>query len=714
MTRDNFKDLIKNFLNQSNTQDLSTNKYQNLSFLNTSVKVGFGKGIPSKISWIAFIDYDQTVMKGIYPVILYNKRDDILVVAYGVSQAETPNFMWPDIIRTKYPKIKTLGWINYYDSYYKSVFEHITSTGSYDQIYDEIYDEISSIIEDYNGIFLNKAFNFNYDTDIYFIKNGNDIPNDVKKKQIFIFPSNDVWNDFTYKIHCKYIYYSGGLKLIEKDLLLGFLDDNIKSLDSLMNTKILNVVEVPTFFTLQTSMQDYRDIVDTLGLLEAKSLLNNLNDLVALNKYRGTPVWVKDAIKTKVFSLSFMRNPDTFFTFYNAASILDGTQLENISTIDPTFGLKFKLPGIDNEHIINFKFDHKNILPTRINILIGKNGVGKSQTLNKLVESILNMQHRNSRKNYFIGKSPTIHRVLAIGTPGETSSTFPSEKNNSFIYYKRLLLTRKGNRKNIRGTGELLKQLARSTDSIQKKTRWSFFLDSLERILPLDEIFIPLSSSDSNSQRNVINSRIIHIQNNRYINISYLNGVSGEQASLEMWNAVQANKEPVRITDNNVSPLSSGQLSFLKFAVQICLHIENGTLVLLDEPETHLHPNLIGDFIDLLDQLLAFTGSLSVIATHSSYLVREVPREQVHVYKLNNKWIDVLTPRLKTFGANIGDISFFVFDDDITNRLIRNIKERIQAENDIRKKMEIYNDLKDELSVEVRMNLLDELNLREL
>ncbi|MHC5791870.1 AAA family ATPase, partial [Streptococcus pyogenes] len=76
-------------------------------------------------------------------------------------------------------------------------------------------------------------------------------------------------------------------------------------------------------------------------------------------------------------------------------------------------------------------------------------------------------------------------------------------------------------------------------------------------------------------------------------------------------------------------PLSSGQLSFFKFALLACLHIENGSFVLLDEPETHLHPSMISDFITLLDNILERTGSYALIATHSTYFVREVAREQV-------------------------------------------------------------------------------------
>ncbi|MBF4349710.1 AAA family ATPase, partial [Vibrio anguillarum] len=78
------------------------------------------------------------------------------------------------------------------------------------------------------------------------------------------------------------------------------------------------------------------------------------------------------------------------------------------------------------------------------------------------------------------------------------------------------------------------------------------------------------------------------------------------------------------------------------------------SFVLLDEPETHMHPNMIADFVGLLDQLLEDTGSQALIATHSAYFVREISREQVHVLLKNESdEISIVSPRLRTFGADI-------------------------------------------------------------
>lgn len=101
----------------------------------------------------------------------------------------------------------------------------------------------------------------------------------------------------------------------------------------------------------------------------------------------------------------------------------------------------------------------------------------------------------------------------------------------------------------------------------------------------------------------------------------------------------------------------------LRFATQSIAAIETGSLLLLDEPETHLHPKYISDLIDILYSLLRATKSVAIIATHSAYIVREVSRENVKVLSLEDGILSFDTPRMQTFGASIDTISQFAFGD---------------------------------------------------
>jgi energy-coupling factor transporter ATP-binding protein EcfA2 len=186
----------------------------------------------------------------------------------------------------------------------------------------------------------------------------------------------------------------------------------------------------------------------------------------------------------------------------------------------------------------------------------------------------------------------------------------------------------------------------------------------------------------------------------------------GEQQRLERWGNVDARADVFRSVNGEVFPLSSGQLTFIRFAAQACLHIENGTMVLCDEPETHLHPNYISDFVRLLDKLLAETGSFAILATHSAYFVREVARSQVIVLRqTENKKVEVLTPRLRTFGADIGEISHFVFEDELFGNLVRQVRHQLKSNPSQAAKY--LNSLERELSVEAWMSLSREVPRKE-
>jgi 5-methylcytosine-specific restriction protein B len=86
---------LKNFLRQAGTTDLKTKDYLK-EYNSLRVKVSFGQGYNAVIPWIAFLRDGQTVQNGIYPVYLYFKNNNKLILAYGISETHSPQFRWPD------------------------------------------------------------------------------------------------------------------------------------------------------------------------------------------------------------------------------------------------------------------------------------------------------------------------------------------------------------------------------------------------------------------------------------------------------------------------------------------------------------------------------------------------------------------------------------------------------------------------------------------
>ncbi len=531
---------------------------------------------------------------------------------------------------------------------------------------------------------------------------------DLKGEQVLVIPHEGTWNDFGYQIHYQYIYVIDKKRVLDGVIMLGLLElsSGIRAVvaGAIQESKhdFVRAEDLPQFFSMHRSMQEYRNVVERLGLSKAQSLLTALNDLVALRHYLRTPKWVDVAIENEVFNLAFMRNSESFYAFHNAGSILDGLEEEQLGLISNKLDLRFQLEGFDNEHIIQFRFHQEHVLPKRISVLIGKNGLGKSQALNQLVRAALrNKGVEDNLKDPDIGR-PLISRIIAIGTPGETTNTFPGERRTTQkLYYRRLQITRGSRAKTSRGIGELIVQLARSEELIKAQNRWQLFVEIMRSVIPVDQISFPLLKMPNALSRAYIREQAA------FVKLETIKEDHGEKSSLEIWGAIHPKAEPVRVCRSAHYPLSSGQLAFFKFALQACLYIENGSLVLLDEPETHLHPNLISDFVDLLDRLLELTGSLAIIATHSAYFVREVPRDQVHVFKSDKNRINISNPRLKTFGADVGAISCFVFEEKNTDSLISKLRKSITS-----KKINIereWENLKNELSSEAIMALRREL-----
>lgn len=95
--KDFVNDLLRRFIQQAQAErDLTTKGYSN-KYCNLDVKVGFGKGNFAKVPWISFTGYSQSVQSGIYPVYLYYKSINVLILAFGVSETNKPTLSWDNL-----------------------------------------------------------------------------------------------------------------------------------------------------------------------------------------------------------------------------------------------------------------------------------------------------------------------------------------------------------------------------------------------------------------------------------------------------------------------------------------------------------------------------------------------------------------------------------------------------------------------------------------
>lgn len=88
-----YEELLK-FIDQSKTGDLTVSSYFK-KYLGLKVVVSFGKGVVAKIPWISFLKEGMSTNNGIYPVLLFFKNENKLILSYGVSEENDSSVKWP-------------------------------------------------------------------------------------------------------------------------------------------------------------------------------------------------------------------------------------------------------------------------------------------------------------------------------------------------------------------------------------------------------------------------------------------------------------------------------------------------------------------------------------------------------------------------------------------------------------------------------------------
>ena len=117
-------------------------------------------------------------------------------------------------------------------------------------------------------------------------------------------------------------------------------------------------------------------------------------------------------------------------------------------------------------------------------------------------------------------------------------------------------------------------------------------------------------------------------------------------------------EEPARM---RFKRLSSGHSVVLLTISKLIELVEEKTLVLIDEPEGHLHPPLLSAFIRALSDLLVSRNGVAIVATHSPVVLQEVPAHCAWVLSRSGHSARADRPDIETFGENAGILTREVF-----------------------------------------------------
>jgi predicted ATPase len=272
--------------------------------------------------------------------------------------------------------------------------------------------------------------------------------------------------------------------------------------------------------------------------------------------------------------------------------------------------------------------------PSNVHVLIGRNGVGKTRMLNLMARAILGEPNSGEFTNSTVHRNslPLANLVSVSFSAFDNFEPLPDRQevatiqdistnriNCSYVGLKR---TKADSEKSQspKSPAELAAEFVESFKVCRKgprAVRWRKALEALEA----DPIF-------------------------------------QEAGVASMATAEDAEKIFLR--------LSSGHKIVLLTITRLVEKVEEKTLVLLDEPEAHLHPPLLSAFVRSLSDLLINRNGVAIIATHSPVVLQEVPQCCVWKLRRSGREISIERPGMETFGENVGVLTREVFALEVT------------------------------------------------
>jgi AAA domain, putative AbiEii toxin, Type IV TA system len=106
---------------------------------------------------------------------------------------------------------------------------------------------------------------------------------------------------------------------------------------------------------------------------------------------------------------------------------------------------------------------------------------------------------------------------------------------------------------------------------------------------------------------------------------------------------------------------STGHKIVMHALGSLVAYTEPKSIVLFDEPETHLHPPLLAALMHAVRLVLRRNDAFAIIATHSPVVVQETLSRHIAVVRRSGAETNILSTRIETYGESIGEITNEVF-----------------------------------------------------
>lgn len=490
----------------------------------------------------------------------------------------------------------------------------------------------------------------------------------------------DTWNDwFVWRTQFFAVYVDGAGKRTElgqvKVARVGMTEKNSISHELLEHR--FSRLSAP-WFSIGQSEDYYQQLID-LGDTFREQYLTAMRDvafdLTVLEEVEGESVVIKSLLRG--ISDERVRNRLNRLAHGNAA----------LSSYHFSFTFPMDSESKAPPPVMDFLVVPRSTPPTNVHVIIGQNGAGKSRCFDLMSRTFLELRARGGAESGTVTRAGKERSPFMLSWDDQEFAGLVNVSFSPFEDYGPLLPTDGDNDFRYAYVG-LIRE---SALEIERR-------EALERILPAEDHAqsraptIKGRSELANDFVDALKACRLPGRRKRWLDAIELleaDTILRDTGAREMID--DENEGSEKRISMWFRSLSSGHSIVMLTITKLVALVEERTLVLIDEPESHLHPPLLSAFIRAVSELLTSRNGVALIATHSPVVLQEVPKRCAWLLGRSGSHSWVTRPELETFGENVGTLTREVFGLQIVqtgfNRLIR---EAVYETGDFRMAVEKF------------------------
>lgn len=362
-----------------------------------------------------------------------------------------------------------------------------------------------------------------------------------------------------------------------------------------------------SYVSLGQSTDFYTSLLMNCGTRVATRILGTLND-IAWQPPLAEPFETLPAYRNALLRFNSAQKARRF-----GQAVLLGHDINE----DFRFSYKATIPGAADVTEVSIDFDSKDQLPGRIVAIIGRNAAGKTQYLSLIANDLVQIRRiskekQKSRDESFSPRRPIFNRVISVSYNAFDKFARPQSKQASYVYCG--IRTRSG--------------------GLSRTALVETYRNNLSRIRELER---------------------------EGLWIRFMEDILGDRSD-ELEPHLLQEIGGVEVDERSLSLLSSGQAILSYFITSLVAWLEEGSIVLFDEPEIHLHPNAVASLMNVFNGLLAKFDSYALIATHSPVVIQEIPGKRVICFERDGDFTTARKLEIESFGESISELTRHVFE----------------------------------------------------